>query len=97
MGRPLVFSAETKIWIVLSVPSGEITVAGRPVRRRSPSSRLADGRPTSLFFDKALPKLPSKIVLKTIIRYSKSFFVCNKAFLGGLSLKYVRYIEFFGV
>lgn len=38
MGRPQVFSAETKIWIVLSVLSGEIAVAGRPVRRRSPSS-----------------------------------------------------------
>ncbi|EMS2363904.1 hypothetical protein HN126_000454 [Neisseria gonorrhoeae] len=49
------------------------------------------------FFDKALPKLPSKIVLKTIIRYSKSFFVYDKAFLGGLSSKYVRYIELFGV
>ena len=37
MGRPPVFSAETKIWIVLSVLSGEITVAWRPVRRGFPS------------------------------------------------------------
>lgn len=41
MGRPPVFSAETKIWIVLSVLSGEITVAGRPVRRRSPVTQHA--------------------------------------------------------
>ena len=36
-GRPPVFSAETKIWIVLSVLPGEITIAGRPVRRGFPS------------------------------------------------------------
>ncbi len=41
MGRPPVFSAETKIWIVLSVLPGEITVAGWPVRRRSPVTQHA--------------------------------------------------------